>query len=81
MAALTRYDATTRRDFDSTTRLVLDLLADKYPAVEIEGPNERDENSKWFVQVMHENGNMPTGFFGSTIEEAARRLASALKLN
>ncbi len=74
------YDTATRNQFDADTQVVLDLIYEQYPSVEIQFPvnGKRDQ---WFVQI-YRNGpdHLPEGFFGDTSLQAAARVARALKI-
>ncbi len=58
--------------------MVLDLIQDQFPKVEIEPPS--NETGQWFVQVYRNDADTPEGFFGDSSLESALRLAKALKL-
>lgn len=80
MQCFITYDDTSKEFFEPQTRRILDRLAVSYPVVEIECRNHAEQDSRWFVQVAESKENIPVGYFGSTVAEAASRVASALKI-
>lgn len=75
------YNSSNRDRFEPPVQRVLDALTAQYEIVEVERTNVQDGNeSSWFVQVSKSHDELPVGFFGATIESAATRLASALKV-
>lgn len=76
---LISYTKTNRSKFDDESRHVLDAICEVYPRLEIEGPAQTQGPTKWFVQVYRDRAEeVPEGFYGATVAEAATRIASAV---
>ena len=80
MKSLITYDDSNRVDFDHETRSILDALLQRYSLVQIELDKHAAEKNRWFVQVSESREQLPAGVYGSSLLEAAARLAAALKV-
>ena len=80
MKSLITYNDSSRADFDAETQSVLDTLLKSYPLVQVENDKNAEEKNRWFVQVSESGEQLPKGVYGSTVTEAAIRLAAALKV-